>query len=290
MKTDRIVLFPESHTYWLGNDQLPSAGSLIAPFEYGFDNDYWIVHKTIKNLAGGADSDYMKHFASFHSPRPPVDELFPPWIEKFPADLYLREYRAEAARWKRKSLESAYFGTVFHENEERLAYEAGFKINPFDGKKYPVVTFEKIYPNESQFLDMSLLEDGLHLELIIFDLERGLAGMADEVYIETIDGVRYFDIDDHKTNENKPTVNKNNVPRGEETPNGMKPPLQHLKESSHNYYGLKISTYAYMLELHGFTARNLSYTWYKNYDRTTGKQVKLKYFREEIDEIYNMGY
>src|SRR5688572_6592674 len=201
MSIDKIVFFADSHTYWLGDQNLPSVGSVIKRFVPAFKSDYWLTHKTLVELGG---DKYMTHYRSFKTMSPPADKLFGPWIAKFPLSKFKATKLKIQHMWDRKRYESQHRGKLFHAVVEEKTFSDGFLINPWGDKKFHVEKFEKFYDNESLMMDLYKLPDGAYPELLIFNLDMPIAGQADEVFIETIKGKRYIDINDHKTNEEKP--------------------------------------------------------------------------------------
>lgn len=247
--TDRIVFFNDSHTYWLGERKMPSVGSFIKRYFPPFDEEYWIMHTAFKELYG---EDYKRHFSAFKSFKPPATGLFRKWIRRTPPSQ-LHQLKTEIAhRWERKRIESAFTGTQTHSNLESQAYGQGSMINPWLNQEFKVHPPRDLrYDNESYGLDLSKLEDGAYLELLVFDTDLRYAGQADVVYIETVDGIRFIDIDDYKTNEKKPSKSD---------PQKMYEPFEAHYASKHMRYTMQLNCYAYLLSTHGFIPRNMQYT------------------------------
>ena len=68
---------------------------------------------------------------------------------------------------------------------EERSYAQGWEINPYTGTKLRVHRFEKKYDNQSIVDNLIDLPDGCYPELLIWDLEYGICGQEDKVYIET---------------------------------------------------------------------------------------------------------
>lgn len=150
-------------------------------------------------------------------------------------------------------------GTAFHKAKED--YIQGRGVVVFKNQ----VTFVKnaSFVIES-YGDLSLLEDGLYTELLLWDDDWKLAGQADIVNIETINGIRYIDIDDYKTNGK---INKvSYAPRGTNNHNMMLHPISHIMDCNLFHYELQLSIYGYMLERNGFVVRSLQFTHYPHED------------------------
>lgn len=151
-------------------------------------------------------------------------------------------------------------GTAFHAVQENLDYQNGYRVNPFTGKKCKVVKWDvkEGYDNQSSPYPLIEVPDGYIPELLIKNDDYLLAGQADQAYIETVGDVRYVDIDDWKTDGQiliKPSFF--NRKTGYQK---MGYPFDHVYETNYWKYAMKISTYAKMLELEGYTVRNLAFT------------------------------
>lgn len=200
-------------------------------------------------------------------------------------------------------------GTKFHLHQEQDAYEKGFmKTNPKDitNKVIQIVDSKPIYINpntitttrtgpdgnsdkpkpqgkyiEDQKIsestlklsakDLYLLPDGYYPELIIWNDKYTVCGTADKVWINTIDGVRFIDIDDWKTNKEIKMPTRYN----------MEAPLGHLSDVNYIHYTLQLSTYAWMLEQVGFTIRNLYLTHQREINGESTR-YKLQYLKKEV--------
>lgn len=267
-KEQNIVFFNDDHSYWCQEKQLSSVGSIIKNITPKFQEDYWIIHTVLKNLVGGP---YKKHYASFKKFGPPAEMLFKPFLSTISPVNFQKEKKKIKDAWGRKRNEAAFNGSNFHDMMEKKAYTDKKLHNPWTNSDFVVKKKQKHYDNESWGLDLSKLKDGAYLELIVFDLDWGIAGQVDMAYIETIDGIRYVDINDHKTNEKKPSKS---------SPERCKPPFQDQYASTHFKYTLQLNAYALLMQQHGFTPRNIGYTYYKNYDPSTADLV-------EVEHIYN---
>lgn len=273
MSEDKVVFFDDSHTYWIGNRKLSSVGSFISSVFPKYDEQYWLTHSAIKSIC---EKEYMEHYRSFGKFKPDSMELFGPFLKNIDVDQYHEALVATKDKWGRKRNESAFNGSNFHDQMEKEVIEAKGKENPFTGQWFGHNHKEFEYDNESWNLDLSTLEDGVYTELLLFDLDLGIAGQADEVYIETVAGVRYADINDHKTNEKKPSKT---------APSYCYDPISHLYNSKHNVYAIQVHLYGHLLKSHGFFPRNLAYTWYKKYDKNQATIVLLDDYFDDVDKI-----
>ena len=156
------------------------------------------------------------------------------------------------AEWREEKNVAADRGTHYHSVKEKQALASGKAINPFDDKFYVTIKPTKAPGKDKESIpSLASLLDGYHPELILFNHRFKIAGTADKVFIETIDGIRYIDIDDFKTNK---TIKKTNSFQK------MRPPLDKLDDCNYNHYRLQICIYAWMLEQEGYKVRNTSFT------------------------------
>lgn len=199
----------------------------------------------------------------------------------------IAEYEKVKAAYLADWRESSERGTRFHTFMENLDLERGVKVNPFTNKEVPVIykDIKEGFQNESfgpnQFSD---LLDGFVPEDLITNEELRVAGQADLRFTETINGVRYVDIDDYKTDKEMKVKPPNRFFK-----NMMNYPYDHLYDYNFWKYSLKISTYAFMLEQLGFTIRNLALTHVKVEEPSKGefnilsqKRYPINYKRFEV--------
>jgi hypothetical protein len=274
-KADKVVFFNDGHSYWFGETQLKSAGVFIKPLFQPFDDVYWSTHIVLKELF---PKEYKKAYSSFSIAErrtgPPAELLFPEFLRRVSASEYAQAKAVLAMKWGRKANESRFRGTMLHKHEEDKFWKDGGAINPFTGKFVPMSPDNNpnmFYDNESLMLDLSKLSDGSYRELMIFDLDLGVCGQSDKVFIETIDGYRYADFDDDKTNEKKPAKSG---------PNKCNYPMEGMYDCDHFKYTIQLNTYAYLLSLHGFIPRNMAYTHYKDYDISTADLIPVDNYQD----------
>lgn len=181
------------------------------------------------------------------------------------------------AKWDAKRDKACDDGHRFHKEKEE-----GVGVQAYD------IRFGRQYRVRNQALelhtdDLSLLPDGVYLELTLWHHGYRLAGQADKVYIETINGVRYVDIDDYKTNEQIELVSF-------QFRNGsfkmMKGPVSHLMDCNYFHYELQQSVYAFMLEGYGFVPRSLRLL-HHGHTGDGGREIKgkpydLNYRKREV--------
>lgn len=269
-----IIKYRDSdHTYWTNEDKrLTGVNSFLGKFGFKFDREYWLLHKALSN---SIPNFWGKFFSKYdlEDNKPSPKRLIALFQEEIDQMDSLAEAVAEVSdSWEMSNIN----GTKFHLEREEEAYREGYIVNPFTMRKQVVnpkpVFIPNGYDNSSLYTDLYELEDGVHLELICHSLKHLICGQADEVFIETIDGIRYVDIGDHKTNRKKPKM------QGKET---CMYPIDHLIDCTMTKYQLQLSLYAYMLELAGFVIRNIGIYHYQNYDVNTKNVMRFKYLGKE---------
>lgn len=279
MKKNTIVKFKEEdHSYWGGKKKFISVNGLLDHFGFEFDMDYWLPRKALEKHIPNYYKLYFAKGFNFEERNPPTEKLikaFEPVLDKL--GLCIGEITADVRDdW----IMSGIKGTAFHNEREDEAYDLGYIINPFDGKKYTTrqkPPISKDYDNLSTLDFLKNLEDGAYTELLVFSVLHFLAGQVDEVFIETVKGIRYIDIGDHKTNNKKPTLSKKN--------GTCLYPIEHLYDCKFVKYQLQLSMYAKLLEMLGYKVRNLGIYHYKDYDVSTKKIITFKYLSKECDDI-----
>lgn len=183
--------------------------------------------------------------------------------------------------WRAKRDEAILKGNTYHRKRELNSINNGYEYNPYDNKKYILNPNILIQSYDSSSLEgfssveealqwnmdyanvkasclpnLSQLPDGFYPELLIWDDEYKIAGTADKVFIETILGDRYVDIDDYKTNQ---SIDKKSYYTKGKGFTMMKEPVSHLMDCKHSHYHLQVSIYGYMMEKHGFIVRKVGY-------------------------------
>ena len=91
-------------------------------------------------------------------------------------------------KWAEEGRVAREKGTLFHslkEEEDKSSKDKPVFFTEFDGDIKPIKSLEE-------------LEDGIHPELCLYNNEFQACGMTDRCFIETIDGVRYIDLEDFK--------------------------------------------------------------------------------------------
>jgi hypothetical protein len=271
-----IIFFDDGHSYWKNGVRLKSVSYFLKKVINDFEAKYWETHSAFK---AHFEDEYMDHFRYLiKSGMPDAEELYPPFMDKLSDKEFFDLKKAIRDKWEYKKVVAGWKGSKFHKKMELKYYRMGEVKNPFTNKVFPVRKHKKSYDNQSLATDLSTLEDGCYLELLVFDPTRLICGQADVVFIETVGNKRYIDIDDFKTNEKKPTKSS----RGK-----MKDPLSHMGDNKHNRYVIQVNLYAKLLSQHGLIPRHLAYTWYENYNEKLSHIQKFPYLEPEMNALYD---
>ena len=196
--------------------------------------------------------------------------------------LYKEQVQDE---WTEKKETKGRIGTEFHEFMEKQAHD---NKEEFINKERVPLANNAIYQTKGlkYSVDLTKLEDGYHSEVLvyadIFNIDKAkyhllITGQVDKLFIETIDGIRYVDLDDYKTND-KITV-KNSFSK-------LLSPINHLEDTKLIANSLQLSLYARILEEHGFVVRNLYFTHHDIAQIGMGKKLDVDKIGKEYKKIY----
>jgi hypothetical protein len=279
LKKNKIIKFKDhDHSYHHGQKKFISVNKLLGKYGFDFDEDYWLTYKAIESNVPGFIKKYFVYGFNFETNVPKVDEL----LDAFYFDLDYVDIDQEKNKIKSEWEQSSVLGTKFHKGQEDLAEECGYIVNPYDGKKYELIEKPKLisgYDNVSTLKFLKNLKDGAYSELLITSFLYGVAGQGDEVFIETVDGIRYVDIGDHKTNKK--------TPKYREKGKTCLEPIEHIYDCTFAKYWLQVSMYAYLLQILGYVVRTVGFYHYSNYDYSTKKVITVKYLEQECEDILN---
>lgn len=150
------------------------------------------------------------------------------------------------AKWDEIREDACGTGHLFHNQKEDVVASQPVAIR-----------FGRSYKVRNQYMlqtdDISQYPDGVYTEMDLWHHGYRLAGRADKVFIETVNGIRYADIDDYKTNKEIELLSY----KGRNGHKMMKPPLSHLMDCNYVHYELQQSVYGFMLEANGIIPRTL---------------------------------
>ncbi len=261
-----IVFHKENHRYESSKGEYTSVSKLIGKFKNDFNKEHWAAYKALERLIPNFKE--VKQNWIIESPE---------FIEYASSLVNPSDLSATIAQileeWQQKNTKSIMKGNFYHKTKEELAYATGHELNPFTQKLVPVVPQQQPEDRKTAIVtNLALLTDGFYPELLIWNDPAMIAGQSDKVYIETINGVRFVDIDDIKTNIKISKFGYKNAK--------MKHPVAHLPDANYYHYNLQLSLYAWMLEQAGFSIRNLAFHHFN-------KMYQLDYLKKEVEAIVN---
>lgn len=182
------------------------------------------------------------------------------------------------AVWEEKRIKSTHRGNKFHqEKEEQIKGRGVVKMNN------QIVYAKNEHLCYESNPDLRVLEDGLYSELLVWDVGFKIAGQIDVCLIYTKDGVRFVDIDDHKTNERIDTVSYQF--KGSGNYKMMLHPINHLMDCHFTHHALQISIYAFIMERQGYTIGKLTFTHYTEEEPPV--VYLIPYLKQEVLSILN---
>jgi hypothetical protein len=263
----KIVFTEKEHKYKnrKTNKLYQSVTSIISKYEPKMDVEYWSKYKAYEALLPNFDA--LK--TAVNGPR---DSRLFEICARYIDDIDMLEKQNQIKKeWKDNNKAAISKGNKYHTAREKRSLSVGVEINPFTGKEFTVFVRKSVKNADNYSLseDLSVLEDGYYPELLIWNDKYKIAGQSDRVFIETIDGVRYVDIDDYKTNSKITTSNKFQT---------LLPPLNHLPDSKFHKYSLQVSMYGWMMEQFGFKVRNTSFHHFN-------QMYKTEYMKSDIEKI-----
>lgn len=194
-----IIFTDLDHSYKSGNIKYKSVSTIISEYKAPYDAYYWSLYKAYQKLLGEETFKVLKSEYKLG------DHALFNYL-KFYADQE-KAYEIQASildDWKNERDKSIVKGNNYHEFKEKQSFDDGYSINPFNDAKYETQKSVLITTDGSKELRtptygcLSDLLDGFHPELLLWNNKYQIAGQADKVYIETINGVRHVDIDDYK--------------------------------------------------------------------------------------------
>lgn len=261
------------HSYEKESKTYTSVSQLIGRYKEPFKSDHYSYYKAYELFFGKKEFASLRKTSGFHHSDPKLIE----WLKMIVSEKEIAPYVETILKeWESKKDAAIKKGNDYHSFKENQTLKEGVCLNPYTNKECTtvpssIIKSEKgVELRESSVQSLIELKDGFHPECLLWNDEVGIAGQADKVFIETIKGVRYVDIDDYKTNKKIDTINPFKTK--------MKDPLSHLDCCNYNHYRLQISAYAWLLEKAGYTIRYLGFTH-------LNKPYRFDYLKKEIDSI-----
>ena len=198
----KIKFNEADHSYKNGKTKYTPVSTIIGKYKNPYDSEYWSTYKAYERLINNEkDFKWLKREAGYPRKDYGLFKFLDMYVDRSKIPAIKKEILKE---WKLKNTTGVNKGNMYHEYMENKAINDGFVISNFNNKKYPTITSVKIdRDNKGEvrtpgYKSLKDLADGFHPELILWNDLVMVAGQADMVFIETIDGVRYVDIDDHK--------------------------------------------------------------------------------------------
>jgi len=272
-RTAKVKFTDKGHLYYIDNKKAISVSAYVGSFKEEFRAEEIAGNIVLREQLPEL---YVKSSEKHKgNPYEIIKEL------KGEIENFDEEVKSVIKSWSEKTQK----GTDLHNEKESQYLEQGYKISPFDNKKYliPDCVYKKNErkdcDNAPPMSDLGELPEGYYPELLIYDKFQNLCGQADEVYIKNTPVGKVFDIDDYKTDgsiRTRPYYDK----RFKRFPT-FKFPLDHIQDSNLFYYGLKISVYSRMLSKFGLK-RNKQAITHVNLKTGKEKRYPLPYYGNEV--------
>ncbi|MDG1314735.1 MAG: hypothetical protein P8P29_04310 [Flavobacteriaceae bacterium] len=265
LETPLVKYYDINHMYIRDDEVLTSCTTFIDKFTFTFDSDHWSAYSTLKEMI---PEDTFKRVSKDYSFCSPL------LVEELKSRVILSEYKEKRRKlvreWKISNRDSRYVGSKYHLEHEKLADILGFQTNIITGAVAEVNSRVNRDDCDNYSISNNLIDikDGYYSEMLLWNDRFGLAGLADRVFVETVDNIRYVDIYDYKTNEKL----------DDSFMQYMLFPVNNLPHSKMNLYMLQLSLYGWMLEQFGFVVRNLAIQHYSEIH-------KLEYAKAEIESM-----
>jgi len=187
-----ILFSKKDHKYSQGDIIYTSVSKKITNYKNEFNKEHWSTYKALealipnfKDVKKGWDvskQDFILYASTL------VDEK----------ELALKVLEI-LDNWDNETNKSINKGNFYHEIKENDSYKRGYEINPFTKEKFKVNTTKHSGEDKGSLItNLYELEDGYYPELILWNDKVRVAGQADKVFIETINDIRYVDVDDWK--------------------------------------------------------------------------------------------
>lgn len=281
MKQPKILFKDTTHAYVSQKGNYTSNSAFVGTFMHKFDAEFNATRSVFKSMFKNEWMDALqKTDNDAEKAVPMLKEVLDPSQYRFFVDELINA-------WEEKGKKSAQIGTMFHKQLETEAIETGMLRLNKNRKNIPVNVNTFVpdgYDNCTWADNLYDIPDGAYVEFIVFNDLIKVAGTIDMLFVTTINGVRYVDIDDYKFVEELRKRPKYWSYKDKDKMH-MKHPVSHLYQTNYFEYNLKISMYAWMLEQFGFKLRYLLMSHMKptlngEFARHT---YTIKYMKPEIE-------
>jgi len=236
-----------------------STTTVIGKYKEPFDAEYWSKYKAIERfITETKGEDKWLEFKSEVGYKK-VNITFDEKAKEESKAAVAALQSAILVEWEVEKNIACFNGSNFHQAKEQGWLSSDVH---FEGVKYK--NWHKLGVQDMGGINVNPkdLPDGVYSELILWNNQYRVAGAADIVYIETVNGIRYIDIDDYKTNKKIETSSFKDRFRGRYKT--MLHPLSQIMDCNALHYTLQLSCYALYLEKFGFTPRFLNFQHWKN--------------------------
>lgn len=190
--------------------------------------------------------------------------------------------------WAENSQLQSSLGNEEHLVKENLARSQKGAVNPFDSKFYKIIDNPTEFDNQTYFKGLENIPEGVLPETLIHYHPLKLAGQADKKFFFKVGNQMWFDQLDYKTD--KKIEFKGFYSKFKKQTQKLLPPLDFIEDCNFNRYTLKMSTYAYMLELAGYRCRNIGILSIGKGDYKDREPVlyKVPYKRSLVKRIFDL--
>lgn len=201
-----MIIFKDSDHSYLNtdtNEKYCSVTTLVGKYKTPFDTEYWSKYKAIEALLPNFRFFLKLYRRDLHKLEHKL--LSTSEEESYGLDI-LQTYKEKVLwfqqSWQKEKELGCEKGTAYHDFKEQDSYIRRLELNPFTNSIYTVFErpVNKILGIDNQSLLDNLyhLKDGVYPELLIWNHFFKIAGQSDRVFIETINNIRWIDIDDYK--------------------------------------------------------------------------------------------
>ena len=281
LSSDIIDFEPIAHSYTNRRTRRRYLGitTFIGQLEPVFNMNLWTSYTAVKRFYGARHYKFtvFKGFLENKKGEPKKtekerEEIIQRYYDRSPNREELLKLKEEIRlEWKEENRISLVKGSAYHAEQEDKTNFNKFRILKQELRRLADVS--NIPRSHGNKVNLSqTLPDGIHPEVILSNHEYQLSGQADYVYIETINGIRYIDIDDYKTNKKLTKENKFQT---------FLTPLDFLEHHKMNIYRLQINLYAWLAEQHGFVVRDLTLTYAPDKNTVPVTYPIYRFFKEQ---------
>jgi|ERR1051325_1197231 hypothetical protein len=223
-----------------------------------FDGAFWSFYKAIERVLG---TDEFKPYKRVLNGNKDINFATYYFRNHPKLDDFLSVQQTILGEWQKTNLDACEKGTAFHDAQEAAAIGAKTTTHPDCEEILNVFAF-------GMHLDLEDLPIGYYPELRLYNLDYGVAGTSDCIWI--LPGKQVY-VSDYKTNKQLKFENKYQK---------MLYPLNHLDDCNFNHYQIQLSLYGYMLECMGYIIKGMEIIY-------EGEAIPFEYRREDVITMLN---